>query len=566
MRLRRYVAGCAAVSVVLVALVLGATGLQPTSVPPPWMIVFLWLAVAVSSTVRFTFASRGSGGTASTLNELGLVPAVVLLEPVIAIPVVVTAYLVGELSDRGRPPIRHVFNVSAQTGAVAVAGGLFHLVVDGFSVSPAALSMGLLAAGIVVGVNLVTIIPIASIMRERPLRHVVREFVDVSVSLDLGTAAVGLLAAVLLVAAPLALPLLLLPALLYRGQAEVLTRSLDRLEAERERFERTVAGASDGVVLAGPGNTVEVWNPAMERLSGLPREAVQGERLADVGWEALGELASDGDGSAEHVEVGGRALEVRHSPLTEDGRTVFSVRDISRERELGRIREELVSRISHELRTPLTSVEGFLETLAGRWDELEPGMRHQLAVAAARGAGRLSVLVDNLLTWSQIEARTSHASRAEERDAADLLEVVARVHAAYEQNTVRVSDELRNGNARVAMTDADLTAVVEHLVRNAELYGAPPVTLAISEATDWLRLTVTDHGVGLPPGFAAEAFQPFRQGVEGLQRTGRGLGLGLAIVHSLVVGCGGEVSLEQPEHRGARFVVSLPRIVEREGT
>lgn len=120
-----------------------------------------------------------------------------------------------------------------------------------------------------------------------------------------------------------------------------------------------------------------------------------------------------------------------------------------------------------------------------------------------------------------------------------------------------VSVELDDGAAVTANLD-DLRTILVNLLANAALYGAAPVSVVVRRRGDTVDLVVSDAGPGLPLAFRPHLFQPFSQESEGLQRTAKGLGMGLAIMRSLATSNGGHVRFDDAPGGGARFTVTLP--------
>ena len=553
--------GIASAAAVVVVLWTGSPQIVAGDV---WWLIGLTVLVVVAAALEFpVFVGRVHQG--SGLNELGLLPPVLLLEPSLAIAVAVVGGLIAEtlLTRRHTDGRWHkiALNLSWQTLGVALAVSLHQLFTEpGFVVTPATLLVAVAAAAIVVAVNITVMSTFQSRVTGQRLRSLLRDHGSSSVFTGLAAGATGILAVVLLVEAPVALPLLLVPILIYRGSVRDRSEGVRQLHLERDRFVRTVEGASHGVVLVGQDGRVQVWNPAVEQLSGIGAEAALGRGLADLGWgAAYGDLPGPGI-TMRRITIQDRSLEVRQSDLAGGQGAVFSIQDVSREVELARVHEDLVSRISHELRTPLTTAEGFLETLDARWEALDPDARREMVRAAQRGVTRLSGLVDRLLVWSRIEARSAAIAPDEvPATGADVGRVLpsclaAAVDVEVDVGATAIQDLI------VPMAESDLATVITQLIDNARLYGCPPISVTVDTDDRTVELRVSDHGTGPPGHLGSRVFEPFRQGTEGLQRTGQGLGLGLAIVHRLVVASGGEIELTSTPAAPTSFSVTLPRL------
>ena len=552
LRLRRVIAGWLVLAVASVGLVV-AVG-STDQAPNPWLTVGLAMAVFVAGIRPIEIRHRGvSHGV--TLSELAVLPMALLLPAVWAIGTFVLATLLTEITLHRRDALKFGFNlgwaITAFAATVLVFDALGTTPIDP---APATITAAVLAAITYVVVNLFAISGLRMILERQRWRAVVRQQAPASATISLGASLTGIVAAVLWQVAPLALPLLIAPAALSLSGGRTHARQHRRLASERDRLERTVAGSSDGIVLLDADGCVEVWNPVMVELTGTDRETALGTDLDQLGWARL--LPDHQDlGPEHHLHHGGRTLGIRRSHLADGAGTVLAVRDISREAELARIRDELVSNISHELRTPLTTTQGFLETLEQRWDGLDDPARRRFVISASHSAQRLARLLESLMVWSRIEDR--HGDPAD--DAADLAEVAAaaRSQASLLDPPATLHLDV-HASGRVSLLGSDVAMVIDHLLDNAVLYGRPPVNIEVVAQDGHLHLAVTDHGAGIDPRFDGELFEPFAQASEGLRRTARGLGIGLAVCRSLVEGAGGTIRHEAPTVGGARFVVTLP--------
>ncbi|MBW3562984.1 MAG: GAF domain-containing protein [Actinobacteria bacterium] len=235
-------------------------------------------------------------------------------------------------------------------------------------------------------------------------------------------------------------------------------------------------------------------------------------------------------------------------------------------REAGVMKSEFVAMTSHELRTPLTSILGFTESLRVRRDRLTEQQRDRFVEGIDRQAKRLFRLVDDLMVASRLDAGSLGAAPEEvavRRFVDEALETLSDPEVV-----VDVPDELR------ARVDPDHgRRMVVNLVRNAQKYGRPPITVAATgEDGDDVVVSVTDEGPGVDPGFEDQLFQKFSRADVQASREQGGTGLGLAIVRGLAEVNGGRVSYvpvrpevewrgpndDRERLRGARFSVRLP--------
>ena len=237
------------------------------------------------------------------------------------------------------------------------------------------------------------------------------------------------------------------------------------------------------------------------------------------------------------------------------GLTAVAARQLRREHELVRLRNDFTSSVSHELRTPLTQILLFGETLELGRAAGEEERRQALAIIVQE-ARRLTHLVENVLHLSRAERRMVRVMPVPTALAPLLREIVERFAALAGSAAVRLRVEL--DDTIVATVDpAALHQVVINLLDNAVKYaGDGPITLRVSLDRGRARLEVEDSGPGVPAGDRLRIWEPFVR----LRPRGEmpGSGIGLAVVRELVAAHQGECRVESAEGGGSRFVVELP--------
>ena len=215
-----------------------------------------------------------------------------------------------------------------------------------------------------------------------------------------------------------------------------------------------------------------------------------------------------------------------------------------------------VADASHQLRTPLTALQLQLETLEGA----PPAQRRKKVAAALAETERLGQLVESLLVLARADAGPVAEVTVDLGDA--VRDRVAVWHPVARERGVELNVEVPP-DAPVRTMSGAIEQVLDNLLSNA---------IAVSPAGSAIRLTVlpgdaavelhvTDTGPGMTAEQRERAFERFWRGPES---TGRGFGLGLAIVHQLVTASGGEVRLQPGAGgRGLDAVVVLPRPAAR---
>ena len=229
-------------------------------------------------------------------------------------------------------------------------------------------------------------------------------------------------------------------------------------------------------------------------------------------------------------------------------------------------RRDLIINVGHELRTPTASILGHVESLLLALDspagELQPETLRSYLAIVEREAGRLSSLVDDLLSVAQAERAELQLMLAPV-DAADVIREVCEALAplARRERQVMLIHEEQSDLPSVHADRQRLSQVLLNLVRNAITYtptgGIVSIGLRRTEE-NWLLFTVADTGSGIAPDDLERVFERFYRTDASRARSSGGFGLGLAIVRDLVEAMGGTVTVESVVGEGSCFQISLP--------
>jgi signal transduction histidine kinase len=234
-------------------------------------------------------------------------------------------------------------------------------------------------------------------------------------------------------------------------------------------------------------------------------------------------------------------------------------RDITRQREVDRMKDEFLSVVSHELRTPLTAIRGSLGLLAsGRMGRLEERGQRMLEIAS-QNSDRLVRLINDLLDIEKIESGKEEM-RKEEVDLARLVrEVLESMQPLAESAEVEL-DAVAESIPIVADPDRILQ-VLTNLVSNAVKFSGPGgmVSVRVQAREGDVLVTVRDEGRGVPSDKLEAIFDRFQQVDSTDARQKGGTGLGLPIARSIVQLHGGRLWVESELGKGSTFSFTLPR-------
>jgi len=216
-------------------------------------------------------------------------------------------------------------------------------------------------------------------------------------------------------------------------------------------------------------------------------------------------------------------------------------------------RPDILAVVGHELRSPLAALLVSAELLGQELDQLDHQQLSQLVDQLQRRARGLQVLVDNLLHTAR-----SGACRVQSAPL-DTHELVADVQLTVEPFLAAAQQRLEVNSAPLQLVGdhGRLVQVLVNLVLNASKFSPPQtcIELSFERAGAAVRVDVADRGPGLPESAVDWLFQPYARAHPGTA----GLGLGLAVVRSIVEAHGGHVGATNRPGGGARFWFTLPR-------
>ncbi len=345
-----------------------------------------------------------------------------------------------------------------------------------------------------------------------------------------------------------------------------------------EIFKIAIEVCPVGIVLIDSGGTIVLVNAEMERLFGYARDEMIGQavdilvpanlraRHAKLRGEftahpnnrmAAGRnlAARRKDGSEFPVEIGLKPIRA------DEGSLILGVIvDLSERNRVARLKDEFVATVSHELRTPLTSIAGALGLLVGSAGAKLPGSTIRLLTIAQANSQRLVRLVNGILDMEKIES-------------GKVVFVLKRfeIRALVKQAIEGICGFANGYNVRIKLdaapevgemlADPDwLVQIINNLLSNAIKFSPQggEVVVGIKKRGGNVRISVRDHGKGIPDSFKPHVFEKFAQADNSDARQKGGTGLGLSIIKEIVTRLGGEVSFGDAPGGGTIFFVDLP--------
>ncbi|MFN0304357.1 MAG: PAS domain S-box protein [Burkholderiales bacterium] len=358
-----------------------------------------------------------------------------------------------------------------------------------------------------------------------------------------------------------------------------LEKSRSQLRSAENRLRAVIDTVVDGIITIDVDGVVQSFNPAAGRIFGYSAAEVTGRNVKMLmpepfhgghdgylrNYLATGECKIIGKGR----EVTGRRkdgstfpMELAVSHMEVNGARMFTgiVRDVTERKRIERIKNEFVSTVSHELRTPLTSIRGALSLLRGKHGAALPTEARKLVDIADRNSERLVLLINDILDLEKLEAeRLVFDFKA--LDLGSLVKIALEANEGYAHRhgvRVRIS-EIPQGTA-VHGDQHRLLQVFSNLLSNAIKYSrhGSEVVISVRRQNARHRISVQDHGRGIPPEFRSRMFQRFAQADGSDTREKGGTGLGLCVAKAIIERHGGTIDYVSEWGVGTEFFFELP--------
>ena len=351
--------------------------------------------------------------------------------------------------------------------------------------------------------------------------------------------------------------------------------NIDQIVSEKNKGEAILSSIEDGLVVFDTTLKVTGINPAARRLLDLGfaenaashcGDILPDPRICDLMRKIVetGEqpdipdeqriVALTGNNRPSHYLFSVTAIRGRDRSLLG---VVLLLKDITRLKEVERLKREFVMAASHELRTPLTSlgmsVDLLLEHAAGGLAEKD----RALLQAAHEEVHRMKALVNDLLDLSKIEDGSIELA-FESVPVATLLDYAMSVfNNQLSIKEIMLTAEVGEDLPAVRADANKITWVLTNLISNALRYVSRGghIQLTAKKVGPQVHLSVKDDGPGIPPEYQTRIFEKFVQ-VKG--RVAGGTGLGLAICKEIVRAHGGAIWVESSHGRGSAFTFTLP--------
>ncbi len=362
-------------------------------------------------------------------------------------------------------------------------------------------------------------------------------------------------------------------------QAQRLVEANKRIREEllhRERLSLVVENSTNGVLITDEKMQIVYVNPSWERLNGYSSAEVRNQtpRIVKSGktdvkvyqamWEALNNGIPFVTDDIVNRRKDGKEWECQLSvyPIQEENRTISYVgiqQDISKQKEIDRMKTDFISLASHQLRTPLSALRWFIELLLKTAQSFSKDQQ-ELLDNSYKSTLRMISLVNMLLNISRIESGRLIVD-SKSTDLVTLAkEVITELEPRIHQKQIEIHTTFPE-NLEPVLTDPQLIReVFANLLSNALKYSAEKsmVELGITQTDSTVQVSVKDQGIGIPQEDQDHIFLKFYRGSNVMKTETDGTGLGLYFIKEIIQTCGGKIWFESVNGKGTTFFFTLP--------
>lgn len=350
--------------------------------------------------------------------------------------------------------------------------------------------------------------------------------------------------------------------------------NIEKIMAEKRKSDAVLRSIEDGVVVIDADLRVVNMNPQAGCIFNVDSETISEKHFLEVT-------------KSEHLfNLMKQTAESGQPPKTDDGKNIFSIgegksakhymfgitpviakgggmlgvvlvlRDVTRLKELDKMKSEFVMTASHELKTPLHSLSMSIallnENVSGKIDDKQ----RKLLDAANEELIRLKSLVNDLLDLSQIETGKMEMQLESIRPSVIVDNVTGVFKTQCEEMRLKIIPDTPDDLPDVQADLNKITWVLSNLVANALRYANNVIGISVQSAGEWLHFSVSDDGDGIPLEYQSRIFEKFVQ-IKSIKNVG-GTGLGLAICREIVRAHKGTIWVNSTPGKGSTFTFALP--------
>ncbi len=334
-------------------------------------------------------------------------------------------------------------------------------------------------------------------------------------------------------------------------------KNIEKLKLEKIKLNNIISSVDMGIILVDTEKNIKLKNDAInfiyikEDINNYKKDIKYPEiikfidKLISKKENDISEIFLDD--IQKYILLRGKYMKSREEYL-------FTIKDITRNRETLEVQKNFITNVGHELKTPLTNIMGYLVALRGEEDS---NKRDKFINTIERNAGKLDNILMDFLNLSKIESsKVVNLAPIHVNVLKD--EINRSLENQIESKKVNLSYKLDLQTDYIRIDFEKTTMILKNLIENAIIYNVntPKIKVTMEEKFDKYKISVKDNGIGMSKSDTYKIFDRFYRVDKARTSNVAGTGLGLSIVYELVHLCGGDIDVKSNK-KGTLFTFTM---------
>lgn len=353
--------------------------------------------------------------------------------------------------------------------------------------------------------------------------------------------------------------------------AKMIDRYFNEVQSKNDQLDAIIKSVTNGILVVDINKKIYLANKEAKLLLGCDSQAiVEGEYVIDVIRDGglkdflVYNIGINYSITKELKVEGNRIYRVKIDPVRMQDidnlsiSTVVNIEDVTEMRKLENVRRDFAANVSHELKTPLTSIQGFVETLKSKDEDISPEVRKRFLDIIENESRRLTILINDILLISSIEGQVELTK--EEFSIREVSEYVGDLlNEKAERYSVSVNFDYSNIDDLIYTQKEYFKDLLINLVTNGIKYNQKGGKVEIKYRQDATRLVleIKDNGIGIDKDDIDRIFERFYRVSRSRSQNIEGTGLGLAIVKHIVRSLDAKIFVESELGLGTKFTIEF---------
>lgn len=353
--------------------------------------------------------------------------------------------------------------------------------------------------------------------------------------------------------------------------AKMIDRYFNEVQSKNDQLDAIIKSVTNGILVVDINKNIYLANKEAKLLLGCDSQAiVEGEYVIDVIRDGglkdflVYNIGINYSITKELKVEGNRIYRVKIDPVRMQDidnlsiSTVVNIEDVTEMRKLENVRRDFAANVSHELKTPLTSIQGFVETLKSKDEDISPEVRKRFLDIIENESRRLTILINDILLISSIEGQVELTK--EEFSIREVSEYVGDLlNEKAERYSVSVNFDYSNIDDLIYTQKEYFKDLLINLVTNGIKYNQKGGKVEIKYRQDATRLVleIEDNGIGIDKDDIDRIFERFYRVSRSRSQNIEGTGLGLAIVKHIVRSLDAKIFVESELGLGTKFTIEF---------